>query len=229
MNKTIRIVKAFFNSQDLKSRDFDDANRGKLKSLTPNLVEFNLLLVPQTKELTLAVSHLYDSDPQDIDFGVEVTITLGVKNDNVIGGCKKPCNLMGSLNVNVSPFSCKSLSLQTVKYHFSPFTPLSINGKDGVFQTKDCIVRFLEKLKCNVLDAYKRFKYAEHLFCATHQNFSDIGVEIDGGLRQGCCDLLVKDSGVRLKTHSDGTVTIEIPEGVVSERQLSKFLVEARA
>lgn len=229
MNKIIKTVKSFFNTENLKVRAFYDVTRSKVRAITPNMVEFNLLLVPQSEELIDAVSHLYEINPLDNDFGVVAKVILSVKNDAVIGGYKKPRNLMGDLKISVSSFSKHSESLQSVKYHFTPFTPLSINDNEGVYQAGDCTQRFLTKLEADLIEAYRRLAYAHHLSNTVRQNFDAVGAELDGGVNRGCCNLLIKENGINLKTSSDGTVTIVIPEGTLSESQLSRFLLEAVA
>ena len=227
MNRTVSTVKKFFNSRCLKSVEFTDSRFSKINSLSPNLVEFSILLVPKTTELVQAVSDLYSIAPNIDDFGITATVMLNIKNDLVLNGCKRPCNLMGDMTINIGSFCRESEGLQINRYSYTPFTPLLINGSDGIYQARDHLEGFLEKLECSLISAHKRLAYAKHLSSDIHQLFENLNVDVSGGVNRGCCDIRVHESGVHLKTNKNGDVFIEIPEGAVSGVQISKMLKEA--
>lgn len=227
MNNPIKAVKKFLNSDNIKQVAFSHQKDASLKKHTPNLVEFDVLLKPLSDELVAAVSSLYSVDVNDEDFGVIAKITLNVQNDTVIGGRKRLCNLLGNVSVAVHGFDEKSEFLQKVQYTYLLFSPLSINGADGLFQVRDSLNEFLIKLESSLLKSYRRFEYANRLCGNVRRGFGDLGLFVQGGVNRGCCDLAYDSKGVRLRTDANGRITIEMNEGALSEERVAQLLLEA--
>ena len=227
MSRLVSTVKNFFNSRVLKSANFIDSRFSRINSLSPNLVEFSILLVPKTTEFIQVVSELYSIDQDSDDFGITATIMLSIKNDLVLNGCKRHCNLMGDMTINIGCFSRESEYLQINRYSYTPFSPLVINGSDGIYQARDHIEGFLNKLECSLVGAYDRLMYAKNLSDNVRHLSKDLDIDVVGGVDRGCCDIRIGGSGVCLKTTKKGMVVIEIPEGGMAEEKVYKILKEA--